>query len=764
MRKLATFSLAFSAGVCLAQYLLPHPWLLPCAAVCLLLGWTALLLPSSARKRLILIAAGLSLAFGWDWLYIRQVQKPMLALEGIDVPVRMEACSYAIPTSYGAKVTVKLNSFTGGKAVYYGNKDLLTIRPGQSIQDLVHFESALRIKDDDVTTFTSKGAFLLAYQRGIPSYEEGSAGSTRWWPLRLGHAMQAKIPELFDGDVAAFMTAILTGDKHLLSEQASADLSEAGLYHILAVSGMHCGFLLTMVALLTGRHRRKLVAFLAIPLLLFYAALAGGSPSVLRACMMLILLLLAPLFNRDSDGLTSLSFALLLILLQNPFSVASVSLQLSFGAMGGILLVTPRLFSLLQNGKHHGKCYSFIAAGISSTAGALVFTAPLSALYFNSLVLISPLSNLLCLWAASLIFMLGLLAVLVSLFTSIFSGILGLLPMLLIRYILGTSHLLAAIPYHAVYFSNPYLFLWLIFLYVLLAAAFLLHSSKPRRTALLVSSISVTTLILSTLLGFWRYHSALDAFVLDVGQGQSVLLASDGAFALLDCGSASHSIHAGEMASEQLQSMGCHRLDYLLLTHYDFDHISGVEGLLARLPVGTLLLPEDEDDAGLRNDILAAAATYGVPVREMTDSKQFPLGTATLQVYPPVGEDADNERGLACLASVGSYDLLITGDMSSQTERKLLETYTLPDIEAMVVGHHGSKFSTSEELLTALHPEIACISAGKNNRYGHPAVETLRRLAEHGCSIYRTDIQGTIHLTFNQGDSYGIQEKRTPCQ
>lgn len=101
--------------------------------------------------------------------------------------------------------------------------------------------------------------------------------------------------------------------------------------------------------------------------------------------------------------------------------------------------------------------------------------------------------------------------------------------------------------------------------------------------------------------------------------------------------------------------------------------------------------------------------------------------------------------------------------MDSATERKLLAAYDLPDIEVLVAGHHGSKYSTSEDLLDALSPETACISVGDNS-YGHPAEETLRRLAEHGCAVYRTDLQGTIHLSLNRGDQHGIREESTQEQ
>ena len=193
--------------------------------------------------------------------------------------------------------------------------------------------------------------------------------------------------------------------------------------------------------------------------------------------------------------------------------------------------------------------------------------------------------------------------------------------------------------------------------------------------------------------------------------------------------------------------MGCRKLDRLVLTHYDSDHISGVRSLLARMDVDTLLVPELADD-GLGGEILELAREHGVTVETVESRTELPMGKAVLTVLPPVGEGEDNERGLSVLASAEDADILITGDMDAATERKFLEAYDLPDIEVLVAGHHGSKYSTSNDLLDALTPETACISVGSNS-YGHPADETMRRLAEHGCAIYRTDMQGTIHLSLN---------------
>ena len=746
MRKLALFTGAFSLGIFLAQYLLPAAWLLPMGAAAFVLACGRLVLRNDWGRRLLLVGIGLSFAFGWNWLYIRQVQAPLEALADTDRQVTMTLCDYAVKTDYGAKVTVKLAGLPG-KAVYYGVEALLEASPGQTVSDTVHLKSAAHIRDEDVTAFTSKGVLLLAYQRGEAVLGTGTSASPRWWPARVGHAMREEIAALFEGDTAAFLTAILTGDKSGLSVRASADLSEAGLYHILAVSGMHCGFLLTLVVLLTGRHRRKLVAGVMLILLVFYALLTGCSPSVIRACVMLVLLLAAPLFGRESDGPTSLLTALFLILLWNPFAAASISLQLSFAAMAGILWLTPKLYQLLKGEKKHGKVFRFTAASFSATMGALVFTVPLSAYYFGTLVLISPLSNLLCLWAASGVFLLGLLAVLAGFLWTPLGMLLAVVPRLLAGYILTVARLLAKLPYHAVYFSNPYLKYWLAFVYLLFLTAYLLKP-KARRKYAAAALAALLTLAVTVRLGAARYDAGLEAIMLDVGQGQCVLLASGGTYALVDCGSGSSWYDAGELAAHQLKTRGCNKLDYLILSHYDKDHISGVAGLLARMDVAEVLVTEGADDKAVRAAVLENAAAHGVEVRTVTEKTELALGKARLRVFPPVGDRDDNERSLAVLASLGEQDLLLTGDLDRAAEKALLAAWDLPDIEYLAAGHHGAKTSTSEELLDALKPETVCISVGSNS-YGHPARETLRRLGERGCTVCRTDLHGDIHLSLN---------------
>ena len=153
----------------------------------------------------------------------------------------------------------------------------------------------------------------------------------------------------------------------------------------------------------------------------------------------------------------------------------------------------------------------------------------------------------------------------------------------------------------------------------------------------------------------------------------------------------------------------------------------------------------------MRERLESLAAERGTAVRYVTGVTTLPLGGGTVTVYPPVQDGGDlNELGLTALATAGDFDLLITGDMSGGTERKLVETYTLPDVEVLVVSHHGSRHSSDERFLQAITPQAAVISVGDNS-YGHPSQETMQRLRDVGAEIWRTDTQGTVRITVNGG-------------
>lgn len=757
MRVLATIGFSFSAGVFLAALLPWNGWQLYAAGAVALLA-LAWLFAARGRKYfrrglLILLPLAVSLAYfaGYDHM----VRQPVEDRCGAASEFAATICDWPQATERGAKVTVELEGYHRARAVLYGEAELLEARPGDTVTGTAQWQSAAHFDSDDVTHFNARGVYALLYGREDVRLSAGDGDALRWLPQRAGKAFREKVAAIWDdARVSGFLTAELTGDKSAMDDGDYLAMQETGLAHLFAVSGLHCAFLVTLLALLISR-RQKLLCAVTIPLLLFYMVMVGMSPSVVRACIMQIFLLIAPLFRRGSDPLTSLAAALLVILLCNPFAAASVSLQLSFSATLGMVLLSPRLYKLLT-GWYKGKCrplraaLCFVAANLSATLSAVVFTAPLTAWYFRIFVLVAPLSSLLAVPAAGWSFMAAFVTALLGFVWLPLARLLGWISWVLVRYILWIANGMMSWRYHAVYFTNPYLIYWLLFLY----AAFIGCAATPdgKRKYLLASALSVLTLTAAIWVNRQDYqYGVLTALTLDVGQGESVILTSGGETALVDCGSSNSYKDPGGLAADTLHSMGVRELSAVVVTHYHADHTNGLYEVLRRIPVQTIYLPDIEDEYGVRERLVSLAEEKGIQVTYVTKETADMLGDTVLTIYPPVQSGGDlNELGLTALASAGDFDLLITGDMSGSTEKKLVETYALPDIEVLVVSHHGSRYSSNIRFLKAVMPEAAVISVGDNN-YGHPSEETLQRLLAVGADIWRTDQQGTIRITVNGG-------------
>ena len=752
MRVLATVGFSFAAGLFLT--LLPWDgWQLYAAGALALasLLWALLGRGTPHLRRVLLVLLPLMVSLLYFSAYRALVRQPVQALCGGEHDFSAAVCDWPEATEHGAKVTIRLHGLLGAKAVYYGDDDLLSLRPGDVLSGTAWWNDVAAIGDGDLRQFSSRGVYALLYDRDTLTVQPAPDMPLGYAPQYAAKALRDKLAQLWDDpSVLGFLTAELTGDKSLLPESDYVAMQETGLAHIFAVSGLHCAFLVTLLSLLIPPTHRRTLCAVASAVLVFYMLLTGLSPSVARACVMQLFLLSAPLFRRGSDPLTSLAAALTVILLVNPYAVGSVSLQLSFAATLGMVLLSGRLYKSFT-GWYRGRnravraALSFLVANLAATLGALVFTAPLTAYYFNILSLVAPLAGLLAVPAAGYAFMSAFVSALLGLVWTPLGHLAGYVPLLLVKYILWVAHLLLAVPYHAVYFTNVYLRVWLLYVY----AAFLGCAVTPdgKRKYALASALTVLTLAACLWLNSrWQQYGAFRAAVLDVGQGESVALCSGSEAALVDCGSSNSYVDAGSVAADALQSAGIRRLSAVIVTHYHADHTNGLTEVLTRLPVDTLYLPDIEDEYGVRDRLVSLAAHQGADVVFVTEPTRIALGEAVLTVYPPLLTTGDlNEQGLTALATAGDFDLLITGDMAGQTEQLLAQTYPLPDVEVLVVSHHGSRYSSDESFLRAITPDNAVISVG-DTRYGHPAEETLRRLQAVGATVWRTDQQGSIRI------------------
>ena len=757
MRKLATIAFSFAAAT-FASVLLPwdgwHLWaacaLLLCAVVAALVGREY-----DHTRRALLILCSMAVALAYFDIYRTVICGPVVEQCGEEHPFVGIVTDYPTEANRGEKVTLWLRP--GVKAVYYGDLAGLELQPGQRVSGTAQWQNAAQIRGNDLSTFTAKGEFVLLMERDALSVEPYREGSMLFFPQRAARAVKVMIGRIWDDPATeSFMLAELTGDRSHISEEHSVIMSETGLSHLFAVSGLHCALLVSLLGLLIPPTRRRLFAAIAIVVLLFYMLMVGMTPSVVRACVMQIALLVAPLFKRDSDSLTSLGAALLLLLILNPYAAGGIGLQLSFAATLGLVLLSGKIH-LFLSGLYRGKrrkvkfLVSMVSANVSASLSVLVFTVPLTAYYFNILTLISPLSNLLAVPVAGWNFMVGLVTVLLGFIWLPAARIVGWLNWAMVHYILLVTRWLMGLPGHALYFANRYLKYWLTYVYLLLGICCLTKGKKRRYV--LAGLLAVLTLLFSLGLNSREYHyGAVNAMAIDVGQGECVLLYSGSDAVLVDCGSSNSYIDAGRRAADQISSMGIQRLSAVVLTHYHADHANGMIKLLSRIPTDRLWLADIEDEFGVRDRLVDFASQHGIEVRFIRDSDSLSMGEAELTVLPPIGKGDMNEQGLTILCSAGDFDVLITGDMAGSTERQLIDAYDLPDIELLVVSHHGSKNSSDPAFLKAVRPEIAVICVGDNS-YGHPTEEAMRRLLAAGAELYRTDTQGNILITVHGGEN-----------
>jgi len=382
-------------------------------------------------------------------------------------------------------------------------------------------------------------------------------------------------------------------------------------------------------------------------------------------------------------------------------------------------------------------------SSLATTTGALIFTLPLTAIHFGYVSLIAPITNLLTLGAVSLAFPLGLISTLSGFIHNTLGGIIAYPVAAAARYIIQVSRTLASIPYGIVYSSNAHIMLWLAYIYVMFIALPLLKARL--RQYLYPSCIALILLFIIILISplMPGIADTCSVTVLDVGQGLSVVISSDGHTMVVDCGSSSLR-NSGEVAHEFLTNLGQTAIDILAVTHLHTDHINGIEFLFSRMTVFTLLLPEREN-CFVSAGIIELATNSGTDIIIVTETLNIEFGNMNLFVYPPLGAyGEENEYGLTVL-TVGNVTSLITGDMNKATERALLRYATLPKLDLLVVGHHGSRHSTSTELLEATLPDIAVIPVGRNS-FGHPTPEVLDRLNTYSITTYRSDENGHVTI------------------
>ena len=539
------------------------------------------------------------------------------------------------------------------------------------------------------------------------------------------------------------LAGIVLGEDEGLSDELRDEFKASGLYHLLAVSGQNITFLALGVlglAWLLGIPRLA-AEVTAIAAIAGYVLAVGWQPSVVRAGVAGGLASLAWLLSRPRDRWHFLALGAAVLLAWTPASLLEPGFQLSFAAVGSIFLLLPRLRLALEG--YPLSNWLREALAVSTACGAA--TAPILWLQFGSVPVYSLPANALVTLAIGPLLGLALVGSLIEPVLPTAALALGWLNGWLAAYIAACAGAIARLPFAQVG-SGAAVCVLLGTPVVLLALQRLPRWRRP----LAVASMAAVAPALLVWQLLPKAHlpppTGLRITFLDVGQGDAILLQVPQGAVLVDQGPPEADV------ARQLRGLGVRRLAALVLTHPQRDHIGGAETVLQRVAVDRVLDPRLAVSGPFERAALVEAANRGVPVVETRAGEGFRLGRLRLRILwpdrPGTTADDPNLLPIVVLASYGEVDTLLTADAETEVTARLLSTH----IEILKVAHHGSADPGLAAELHQLRPDVAVISCGRNNDYGHPTASTLAALRDSpGLRLYRTDEDGRVVLESDGG-------------
>ena len=553
------------------------------------------------------------------------------------------------------------------------------------------------------------------------------------------------------------LAAILLGEKQGMDREIRELYQVNGIAHVLAISGLHLSFLgvgvYHLLRRITGSYTVGGLA--GVLFLSAYILMIGMTVSAFRAMVMFLFRIGADLSGRHYDSPTALAAAAVTVCMWRPLSLYDSGFWLSFGALIAIIFIFP-IFKNLP------------AQSLWASVSVNLFLLPILMYSFYEVPIYGVFLNLIVIPLLSVLMAAGLIGTMISLFWEHAGEAIFLCCRIIFRVYEHSCEAALRLPFARVVTGQQDI--WkILFYYVFLFAAVLLlrkkeenKGEKRSRKKRVVLSVLLVGTGMTILLFTAQVKDKITITMLDVGQGDGLVIRGpEGKTYFMDGGS-SDVKKVGEYRIEPyLLSQGIGSLDYVFASHGDQDHISGIKELVQRQKTGVtikrLVLPTQTvwDDA--LKELAEMAEKEGIPVFTMEKGQCLTEGKLSLTcIQPGKGEmeETGNSASLVLALRYGDFDMLFTGDVEGEGEKRLVDhlqgEYSECVWDVLKTAHHGSGNSTTEEFLKTAAPQYAFISAGKNNSYGHPHKETLERLKDAGAIVYSTQEEGAVTIVVSE--------------
>ena len=547
--------------------------------------------------------------------------------------------------------------------------------------------------------------------------------------FRLRNRLCSVCDEVF-GDQSDVMKAVLLGDRSSLSDNTYDDFSSSGISHLIALSGLHVSALALMIELLLKKLRvpRLVRDIVTVTLLSLYTVMTGASNSTIRAVLMYTILCATRQTGYYSDTLTRLCWALLIQLGVNPLLLHDNGFVLSYASVGSILCLAD-LYMFSDNRKNRFLKSMLLSAKASFSVQVVTF--PLLAGMFYRVPLLSVPVNVLCVPLAVLALYTGVVVLLIGCIYAPIAAVVAYPVTLVWRFIKAVSGYVSSLS-----FAGADAKVWPVWLIVMFLAALLygcMYVTKSRARRLI--ALGLMAVIIAVSLIPKKPIDHLRITFLSVGEADGAVFDAQGSIYVLDCGK------DNGIVADYLTAHGA-KVKGVLVSHADADHYGGSADILKRYPNAVVYLPECWISMNITDELSTLFDGRTIRYVSAGDSIPFSDDVHAEVLWPPKGFTFKDDNCASLVVNVVYNDtsILMMGDLPDQYDAQ-----GCVDADILKIAHHGSKNATTEEMLRIVTPEIAVISVG-NNGYGHPTDEVLRRLADVGALIYRTDEYGAITM------------------
>lgn len=680
----------------------------------------------------------------------------------------------------------------GAKAFEYG--DVITLNGEIELPEEARNYGGFSQRD----YYKSKGIYGIIYAEA-DSAKLISKG--KFSIVKVGNNIRASFKETLRKYVseknANILLAILIGDKEEISGDTLEKFQTSSLIHILCVSGAHVSFLILGVQKLLdkfGRKRKYLLSLLAIAMLI---CITGFSPSVTRACIMGVMMILSKLLFRSSDTINAVSLSLLILLINNPFILFDTGLLLSYGGTIGILSLakigeekakrwagtSPAPTNSENNvgaghvpahdNKIRAKLKSYIIKTVIVSTSAQVILMPIIAYLFCTIHPTFFISNLIATPLFEILILFGYVFLIISYIFPPICYFLAIPLNLCVTIFLKTAELSSKLPLAQINVVKPNIaFLIIYYLAAFVIRYFVLLYEKNRtpryferklknRINFIKSKITKKKAIagiLSVLLLFQAIKilpSSFFIYFVDVGQGDCTLVQTpNNKTIMIDSGGAENleEYDVGkQVLVPYLLARGITELDYIMVSHFHADHCNGFIAVMNEIKVGTLLMAKQEIYTKETERIMNLAKQKNIKIVYVETGQKIRLDNSTTLEILHIGKDTQNLNNNSIIARIkyNNFSILFTGDAEKEEEADFLKEYEKQNkgVDVLKVGHHGSPTSSTQEFINAVKPKIALIGVGEKNNFGHPNADVIERLKQYGAKIYRTDKSGEISIT-----------------